>query len=266
MKKKPAVFLSYSSKDKDKAGALAEALKKLEIPVWQDVRSIAAGARFAPAIEKGIRDSRAVVVLLTPESASSEWVTYEYAFATGAGVPVVAVTTRGAEVPSPIQQFQIVPFTTWGRVAKQVDAGLSEQSRSVGQKRATEPTLLAKFQECNGEVATLSKGKTPAIWMDLWLEQVPKQTTSVAFEIPDEGFRDRKWTQRRSRARTGAAREFLTDDMNSYGDVEVWASGVGRGVGNWTGSWRLYEALVRYYRSRPISAGIRAALKQIREN
>jgi hypothetical protein len=84
----------------------------------------------------------------------------------------------------------------------------------------------------------------------------------VAFEILDLGFRDRKWTKRR----TASPREFLTDDMNSYGDVEIWAGGVGVGKGNWNTTSRLYEALVRYHRSRPMNAEIQRGLKQIREN
>jgi hypothetical protein len=266
MKKKPTVFLSYSRQDQARATALEAALKDRCLHVWRDIRSISAGARWSQAIEAGIRSSRGVVVLITPASATSEWVTYEYAFATGAKIPVVAVTTRGARVPSPIQQFQIVAYGEAGSVAKRIDAGLSDQSRAAGQERATSPTLVAKFREVNGEPAVASDGKTPCLWIDLWLEQVPRQTKSVSFEIPDEGFRDRKWTVRRGRRGTGVHREFLTDDMNSYGDIELWARGIGRGPGNWSASWRLYEALIRYYRSRPIGPGIRTALKQIRKN
>lgn len=266
MKTRPSVFLSYSRQDRARATALENALKARRLAVWRDVRNIDAGARWSEAIETGIRSSRGAVVLVTPTSTNSEWVTYEYAFATGAGVPVIAVVTRGTRVPSPIQQFQVVNYTDPRSVATKIDAGLSAQSRAAGHKRAASPALVAKFQEVNGEPARASGGRTPSLWIDLWLEQVPAQTKSVAFEIPDEGFRDRKWTVRRSRRAAGLKREFLTDDMNSWGDIEVWASGVGHGVGNWSASWRLYEALIRYYRSRPIGRSIRAALKQIREN
>jgi len=266
MKKSPTVFLSYSRKDQARATALENALNDRKLHVWRDIRSIAAGARWSQAIEAGIRGSRGVVVLITPTSGTSEWVTYEYAFATGAKIPVVAVRTRGANVPSPIQQFQIVPYGDPRVVAKKIDAGLSDQSRAAGQERATSPALVAKFQEVNGKPAVASNGKTPSLCIELWLEQVPKQMKSVSFEIPDEGFRDRKWKVKRGRNGTGVQREFLTDEMNSYGDIELWARGIGRGAGNWTASWQLYEALIRYYRSRAIGPAIRAALKQIREN
>ena len=266
MKNRPTIFLSYSRQDRARATALEAALKDRKLSVWRDVRSIAAGDRWAESIERGIRGSRGAIVLITPASANSEWVTYEYAFATGAGVPVIAVSTRDVRIPNPIQQFQIVQYTDARSVAKQIDAGLSEQSRTFGQKRAASPTLVARFQEANGEPAAASGGKTPEFLIDLWLEQVPKETMRVAFEIPDIEFRDRKWTVRRTQRGAGIEREFLTEDMKSYGDIELWARGIGRGNGNWSASWRLYEALVRYYRSRPIGREIRAALRQIREN
>ena len=266
MKKKPAVFLSYSRGDKALADALEGALLKLYAHVWRDVRSIKAGTRWSASIEQGIRGSRGVVVLITAMSASSEWVTYEYAFATGAEVPVVAVRVGEVSAPSPIRQFQVVEYTSARKAAAAVLEGLSAQSRAAARARASAPKLVAKFQEVNGEIVFASGGKTPSICMDLWVEQVPSQTKSIAFEILDLGFKDRKWTVRRGKRSANLLREFLTDDMNSYGDIEIWARGIGAGVGNWSVTSRLYEALLRYYRTRPKSAEVRRALKQIREN
>jgi hypothetical protein len=264
---KPFVFLSYSQQDHAQATALEGSLRKLGLPVWRDKRSIDAGARWTEAIEAGIRGSRGAVVLITTSSARSKWVIYEYAFAKGAGVPVIAVKTRSASVPSSIRQFQMIDYTNPRSVAKRIDAGLSNLSRVVGQNRASSaPNLIAKFQEVNGQPATASKGKIPELLIEMWLEQVPKETRSVAFEIPDKGFIDRKWTTKRAPRGANVERAFLCDDMRSYGDIELWARGIGRGSGNWSSSWHLYQALMRYYRGRPISAGVRAALRQIREN
>jgi len=54
--------------------------------------------------------------------------------------------------------------------------------------------------------------------------------------------------------------------MNSYGDIEIWARGVGRDEGLWLSKSTLYEALIRYYTQRTTSAEVRRGLKQIREN
>lgn len=266
MKRNPGVFLSYSRKDSERATALEQALGKRGLPVWRDARSIAAGERWSEAIEKAIRGARGVVVLLTAASADSDWVTYEYAFATGAGVPVVAVVLRGVKVPSPVQQFQIVQYSGAQNAARRVDEGIRAQSRDIGQERASAPKLVAKFQEANGRLCPLSGGRRPAFWIDLWVEHAPRNTRSVSFEILDLGFKDPKWTVRRERRGLDTLRDFLTDDMNSYGDVEIWARGAGPGTGNWSTISMLYEALVRYYRGRQTNAEIRRALKQIRKN
>jgi hypothetical protein len=258
--------LSYSRDDISLAKALESALDARDVPVFRDERSITAGQGFFGAIEKGIRDCRGVVVLVTASSATSQWVTYEYAFAKGARVPVVAVRVRRAKIPGPIQHFQVVEHTDAESAAKKIDDGILAQSRAAARERLSTPTLMAKFQEVDGELLLASDDKPPSICMDLWLEHVPPATRSVAFEILDLGFRDEKWTVRRKKRDTTAAREFLTDDMNSYGDVEIWARGVGPGTGSWSHTSGLYEALERYYRDRFKSTKVRRALKQIREN
>lgn len=266
MKRQAGVFLSYSHKDKKHAVVIEQALGGLDLPVWRDERSILAGQRWAEAIENGIQRARGVVVLISTASASSSWVTYEYAFATGAGVPAIAVVLSGADVPDPIRRFQIIQYSSAKAVAKQIEEGLHSQSRRTGSLRADAPKLLAKFQEWNGQVNRVSGGKTPSLGLDLWIEHAPRATRTVTFEILDRGFRDPKWTVRRPTGKSLDPREFLTDDMNSWGDVEIWARGALPGSQSWFTKSRLYEALVRYYRGRDTDADIHRALRQIREN
>jgi hypothetical protein len=151
-------------------------------------------------------------------------------------------------------------------IAAKIDEGLRDQSRAAGHERASSPMLMAKFQEVNGTVSRASAGKTPSLWMDLWIQGAPRQTTSVSFEIADLGFRDRKWTVRRRKRASRQVREFLTDEMNSYGDVEIWAYGNLPRSENWSTSSTLYEALVRYYRDHLTSSEIKRGLSQIRKN
>lgn len=262
------LFLSYASNDKQRARALESSLKALKLPVWRDEHSISPGTKWFDAIEDGIRDARGVVVLVTKASRRSEWVTYEYSLARGAGIPVIAILADDTAIPTPLRSFQAVKHGHPDGVAEKIKKAFADQSRAIGRARATSaPVLMAKFQEENGEPIRATKGKTPELCMEMWLEQVPKETKHVAFEIPDEGVDDNKWTAKRASARpTARERAFLCDDIQLYGDVEVWASGRGKGPGKWSGSWRLYEALMRYYRSRLYSRGIRAALEQIRKN
>jgi len=235
-------------------------MQKRDLEVWSDTRSIPGGKRWYDHMEKGIREARGVVVLITAASARSEWVTYEYAFAAGARIPIVAVAAGKAKIPGPLQGFQIVPYSEARQVAEDVDNGILDQSRTAGQERATAPKLMAKFQEENGKIRRLSSANLSPLRIDLWIENAPRQTKHVDFEILDLAFKDRQWHQQRTKP--GALREFLTNDMNSYGDVEIWARGTGTGSWHWLTKSTLYEALVRYHTDRPARRGLR----QIREN
>lgn len=72
------VFLSHSSKDKDKARRIAENLARYDIKVWFDEWEIKVGESITQKIEKGLQDADFVAVLLTKHSVSSRWVEKEW--------------------------------------------------------------------------------------------------------------------------------------------------------------------------------------------
>jgi hypothetical protein len=257
---KPAFFLSYSRDDETRARTIEKALTDFGVDVWRDAR-IAGGADWFFALQAGLRQARGVVILISDSSLKSDWVAYEFAFAMGADKPVVIVSLiKKTKLPDPMNRFQTVEFSNRKGLAQEIYDGIVEQSRRTMRERASSPTLVAKFQEKDGQVNRLSDERIPSLGLELWVEHVPPSTMSVSFEILDIGFHDPKWTVRRER--TPAPREFLTDeDLNSYGDIEIWARGK-----NWATTSRLYEALMRYYSGRPINKDTRRALTQIRNN
>lgn len=237
-------------------------MRRRGVRVWRDERSIAGGVAFSDAIENAIRDSRGVVVLLTSKAASSTWLNYEYAFAIGARIPVVAVMVKGAKIPEPMQRFQVVRYTPVQEAAKRALRGIDKQLRNKSREVAAPAKLVAKFREVNGVIDRASDGSLPSLCMELWIEGAPPATSAVHFEIPDQGFVDRMWTIKRSDG-FDRHRQFLTDDLNSYGDVEVWAVGDMRGGKSWSSSTTLSEALRRYYADHPKTPAVRRALRQI---
>jgi hypothetical protein len=263
MTKHGHIFLSYSSKDLEIASALEHALLSRKVRVWRDQRSITAGAKWADAIEKGVRFARGVIVLATTSSAKSDWVIYEYALATGAGIPIAALVYDDVKIPKPLRRFQVMSYLSASKAADGIIDWMKDRSRTAGRQRASFPKLMARFQEFNGELHYAKDGES--ICMDLWIDDAPHETSRVEFEIMDLGFRDRKWTKQRPK-RNGRARKFLTEDMNSYGDVEIWARGTGRGPGSWLLKSTLYEALVRGHGDRPANIEFRRGLRQIRGN
>lgn len=264
MNRTPGVFLSYSRKDLLQALLVEAALRKRGLSVFRDASSIPGGTQWFNEIETNVRKSRAVVVLLSKASRASLWVTYEYALARGATTPVVAVVLdSGVKVPSPLTHLQVVRYSDPPDVAKTLDDSIRAQSRFLSRQRSSTPVLMAKFREINGRIQLASSGRRKSFWIDLWVDGAPSSTKRVAFEILDEGFRDRKWTVRRPMRARVPVRPFLTPDMNSYGDVDISARGLGVEAGRWSTTSSLHEALLRFYRGRPISANVRRALRQI---
>lgn len=63
----PLAFISHSSTDKDSiAGPIAEGLSTALCPVWYDEYSLKVGDRLRESIEKGIRECKICIVIITP--------------------------------------------------------------------------------------------------------------------------------------------------------------------------------------------------------
>jgi hypothetical protein len=74
------VFISYSKKNRDSARRLADDIQQHGFDIWIDDR-IDYGSSWEREIQDAIRDCAAFVVLMTPESAASDWVRNECALA-----------------------------------------------------------------------------------------------------------------------------------------------------------------------------------------
>jgi len=74
---RPSVFLSHSSKDKLFVGRLATDLKSRGVPVWFDQWELRVGDSLNEKIEQGISQSGWLAVVLSKNSASSDWVQKE---------------------------------------------------------------------------------------------------------------------------------------------------------------------------------------------
>jgi len=84
------VFISYCREDAAFAQAVEQRVKAAEFTTWRDL-DVRAGGDWRSEIDDGIKDAMAVIVVMSPQSAQSVYVSYEWAFALGAGVPVIPV-------------------------------------------------------------------------------------------------------------------------------------------------------------------------------
>lgn len=77
------VFISYSRKDEALAEKVVASLEEAGLDAWYDKREIVPGENWAESIARGLKESDAMVVLLTPNSLDSDLVRLDIDFALG---------------------------------------------------------------------------------------------------------------------------------------------------------------------------------------
>jgi hypothetical protein len=77
------VFLSYAEPDESFARKVAAGLEKEGLKVWYDRREILPGQNWAESVAKALRESRAMVVLLTRAALRSSSVQRDIDYALG---------------------------------------------------------------------------------------------------------------------------------------------------------------------------------------
>jgi TIR domain len=85
------VFISHSSHDSWIAAQIGKEIEALGATIWLDKHAIKGGDEVLKEIIRGIRESREVIVLLSPESQKSQWVFTEVGLALGQNKPVTPV-------------------------------------------------------------------------------------------------------------------------------------------------------------------------------
>jgi len=153
-------------------------------------------------------------------------------------------------------------------VNSQLRAEFNLEKRPQGVSR---PILMARFHVADGVLSTVKHKRKnhvpPEYKIDLWIEGAPGVTESVNFEILDKGFNENPWSVQRKNGSNQSPRDFLTTDLNSWGDVVILAKG--RGQKNkelWFIESTLYQALIRDHDTRKKTPEIKRALKQILDN
>jgi hypothetical protein len=78
--KAPRVFISYSHDDKQSVLDLYHRLKESSVELWLDQFELSPGVLFQETIEKALRTSDAVLMVLSKNSDRSTWISFEGSF------------------------------------------------------------------------------------------------------------------------------------------------------------------------------------------
>lgn len=106
------VFLSYARHDRDLAAKVVSQLELKGHKVWDPERELLPGDEWTGYLKKALADSEAMVVLLSPESAESRWVSYELEYAlsakhlSGRLIPVLTRPTKN--MPWILRELQMI--------------------------------------------------------------------------------------------------------------------------------------------------------------
>jgi len=117
------VFLSYSSASEPWVRKFTAALTATGISAWFDAHEILPGERWQAQIEKALRQSRVLILVLTPESVQRPWTFFELGAALAGGkriVPVLSDDVDPADIPAVVRQFQFVREKSPEAAAKRV--------------------------------------------------------------------------------------------------------------------------------------------------
>ena len=153
--KKFDVFLSHNSKDEQWVIRLKDALEAREIDVWLDSDDIRPGDIFAKALEQGIHESKAVALIISPESMGSGWVEAEYyralSLATNKELQLIPVLYKKAQIPGFLKDRSWVDFSDpakyeekvsdliWGITGKKPASSTQKKAVTVKQEKAPVP-------------------------------------------------------------------------------------------------------------------------------
>jgi tetratricopeptide (TPR) repeat protein len=110
------VFLSHQNGDKAWATRLKDALRSYGLKVWLDKDEVRPGETIVRALEKGIEESKAVALIVSPEAISSRWVEEEYGRALALAhekhrpLQLIPVILREAKMPGFLANRNSVDF------------------------------------------------------------------------------------------------------------------------------------------------------------
>lgn len=106
-----SVFISYSSKDKEFIFKLKDDLNKNGVYTWVDVEQIKPGALWQNEIKNGLTKSSVIIIVLSENYFSSNWVSIELALAQNKKIiPIRIDNALYTNIPSNIVERQWIDF------------------------------------------------------------------------------------------------------------------------------------------------------------
>ena len=107
---KTKIFVSHSNRDTEFARQLAQALNGAGISVWLDVADIPQGMKWSTAIQQGLNECEAMIVIISPDSMASVNVEDEWQYYLDKKKKVFPVRWKPADVHFQLSRIQYIDF------------------------------------------------------------------------------------------------------------------------------------------------------------
>mgnify|MGYP000975971531 CR=1 FL=1 len=127
MAEKYDVFISHASKDRDWVKNLVAALSDRGLCVWYDETNIKFGDSILRGIEEGLRESKYIVILLTPDTVSSNWAAAELGAALAMKkvlIPIVSEDMQLKDLPGPVRSRRFLRKGDPNSIAEEIAEGI----------------------------------------------------------------------------------------------------------------------------------------------
>ena len=120
------IFISYSRSDSVFVLKLEEDLAKAGIDIWLDQKKIAVGKLWDREIDKALKSSGILILVISPNSADSDNVANEVLFAINKGKTVIPILIEQTDdIPFNWERFQRIDLT------KDYETGLNNLAESL---------------------------------------------------------------------------------------------------------------------------------------
>ncbi len=213
------VFISYARKDSGFVEAMRAELRNANLDVWTD-SVLAPGSDWRLEIDDAIRNASALIVIITPESKSSEYVTYEWAFGLGIGIRVIPLILKATRLHPRLEFLQHIDFANsdesnypWGRLVDGLKR-LQDEGGTVPTRTAPLPELGTTRMNAPGMWLHVQRGPQPG---QMW--NLNQTMVTIGREITNDIVINDQQVSRRharfSRKVHGNSISFTIEDLKS---------------------------------------------------
>ncbi len=163
------VFISYSQRDKFYAELIATKLREVGHEVWYDTWKLRVGDNLIDKINKGLKEAKALIVIISKHSLRSKWVMHEFSALalgdiSGRKGRIIPVLIDNSSVPEYLARYVYVDLTVDEEAGLQsILSALTEEPKprekpKAERKRTYDKAVSALSQELHAGRLTLISG------------------------------------------------------------------------------------------------------------